>query len=308
MFSFAKKHSKLTSLFLVVLLSFSTALLVRYQTAKAAFNVAFTNFWVADVSPGTGHIGVDIWWPGGGSEYNPCHHSNDIFYGSCVLSNNNTTSYYKVMSYTPSGTDFPYGIFIDNQNPNFCKTSNWCTNKPANSFTHGWGNLISDGSLEIYPHVLGSYNPSANTVGGVRVKSDFFLFANGGRYSKSIGRITLPELGQSGVGRMNGFSTHNGTRVGNNRVQLDIFQRESTRRTSTGHEMYGFSSIRNNADGYYNTGALPSGTYKIYITDTQTGRKIILDGVNIFSQHERLDFKLEQRCFGFNGIPCIDPA
>jgi hypothetical protein len=274
----------------------------------AAYDVNFTNFWVGNVTPGSGHIGVDIWWPSNGSEYNPCHHSSDIYYGACALANNATASYYKVMNYSPSGNDFPYGIFVDNQNTNTCKTSSWCTNKLATSFNHGWGRIITDGSIEIYPHISGSYNPSSNTVGGVRIQSDFFLFANGGRYSKNIGDIILPELGKPGVGKMNGFVTNNGSPVANNRVLFEIFQRDSSMRTSTGIPMNGFSSVKNNGDAYYNTGALPSGSYKIYITDTQTGHKIILEGVNIFSQYERLDFKLEQRCFGFTSIPCTDPA
>lgn len=285
------------------------SLLAIDNRANAAFNVNFTNFWIGKVTPGTGHIGVDIWWPGGNGDYNPCQHSEDIFYGACVLSNSGRSSYYKVMSYTPSGTDFPYGIFIDNQNNNYCKTSSWCTNKSANSFNHGWGRLISDGSIEIYPHdANGNYNPSGYDVGGVRVASDFFLFANGGRYSKDIGNITLPQIGQPNVGRLNGFATINSVNAANNRLLLEVFQESATRKTSTGHPMTGFTVVRNNSDGYFNSGAVPSGSYKMYITDTLTGRKIILQGVNIFQLHERLDFKLEQRCFGYPSLNCIDPA
>lgn len=305
-----RNYLKRSMTFLVAVL-FGAAILmsVQSQRAQAAFNVNFTNYWIGQITPGTGHIGVDIWWPaGGGNIYNPCHISSDMFYGACVLANAAQTSYYKVMNYGLSGNNFPYGIFIDNQNTNTCTSAPWCTNPGASSFNHGWGRLISDGSLEIYPHVLGAYNPSNNTVGGVRISSDFYHFANGGRYSRDIGNVTLPSLGQAGVGRLNGFATYNGSPVANDRVLLEIFQRESSRGTSTGHPMYGFSVVRNNGDAYYNTGALPSGSYKIYITDTQTGRKIILDGVNVFSQHERIDFRLEQRCFGFSSNICTDPA
>jgi len=68
------------------------------------------------------------------------------------------------------------------------------------------------------------------------------------------------------------------------------------------------SPVNNSAGGYYATGAVPSGSYRIYITDTQTNHKIILDGINIIRTYERLDFKLDQRCFGYPATNCTDPA
>ncbi len=303
--------SKFRKLIIIALLiAVSSLILIKQQSAKAAYDANFANFWVGRVTPGSGHIGVDLWWPGGGSEYNPCHHSNDAYYDACVLSNAAQTSYYKVMSYTPSGTDFPYGIFLDNQNADFCTTAPWCrTAGNTGTVRHGWVTLISDGSLEVYPHVSGgSYNPSANTVGGVRITASFFHFANGGRYSPDIGNIALPQLGEANVGKLNGFATYNGVKAANNRMLIEAFQRDESRFTSTGYIMRGFTSVRNNNDGYFNTGALPSGKYLMFITDTSTGRKIILDNVNIFSTYERLDFKLEQSCFGYPQIQCTDPA
>jgi len=278
-----------------------------HQKASAAFDVNFTNIWVGKITPGQGNVGVDIWWPSSGTDYNPCQHSSDIYYGACVLANAAPTSYYKVMHYTPSGTDFPYGIFIDNQNQNTCKTSSWCNNKSATSFNTNWGRLITDASIEIYPQdTNGQYNPSTGTVGGVRIQSNFPGFANGGRYSNNIGDIALPQVGEANVGRLNGFITNNGSAVANNRVTFEIFQENSSRGSSTGYPETGFSVVHNNSDGYFNTGALPSGSYKIYITDTQTGHKIVVQGVGIRQLYERLDFKLDQRCFGYSS--CIDPA
>ena len=119
-----------------------------------------------------------------------------------------------------------------------------------------------------------------------------------------IGNIALPQIGEAGVGRLNGFVTNNGSSVSNNRVLFEIFQRDASRTTSSGYPMKGFSVVRNNNDGYYNTGALPNGSYIIYVTDTQTGRKILLDGINVYHLHERIDFRLEQSCFGISGPVC----
>ncbi len=276
---------------------------------NAGYESDWVNMWISQVTPGSGHIGVDMWWP---RDYLPCHHSDDIYYDACTLSNAAQTSYYKVHNYTPSSNDFPYGIFIDNQNRDACTTASWCRDVGGGDMiNHGWARLITDAALEFYPHVSGSYNPAANTIGGVRVHVQGFPhFANGGRYSNPLGTVTLPQLGQPNVGRLNGFATYNGVKASNNRVLLEIFQESSTSSTSTGFPMTGFTTVRNNNDGYYNTGALPSGTYLMFITDTgpNPDRKIILRGVNIFSEHERLDFRLEQQCFGYPALNCTDPA
>lgn len=275
--------------------------------ASAGYESDWVNLWVGKVTPGDGHVGVDIWWP---QDYLPCQHSSDIYYDACVLSNDAQTSYYKVQNYTSSSNDFPYGIFIDNRNIDTCTTAGWCHDAGGGDLiNHGWARLITDASLEIYPHVSGSYNPSANTVGGVRVHVQGFpTFANGGRYSYPIGDIHLPQLGQSGVGKLNGFITNGGSSVSNNRVLFEVFQEQSTMSTTLGFPMTGFTTVRNNSDRYFNTGALPSGTYKIYITDTSTNHKIILKGVHIYSSYERIDFDISQPCFGHSGPDCTDPA
>lgn len=280
------------------------------RSADAAYNVSFSNMWVGKISPGYGYIGVDVWWPtSNGGTYNPCQNSSDVYYGACVLSNSGQTSYYKVQHYTPTSTDFPYGIFIDNQDPNYCTSASWCQNKNATTIYHGWGQLITNASMEIYPiYSNGQYNAALSSVGGVRIQTDFPGFANGGRYSNNIGNITLPQLGQPNVGKLNGFVTYEGAPVSNNRFLFEAFQEQSTYSTSTGYPVTGFSVTNNNSNGYYNLGPLPDGTYKIYITDTQTNHKIILSDVNISNTYERLDFQLQDGCFGHIGPNCTDPA
>lgn len=168
--------------------------------------------------------------------------------------------------------------------------------------------------IEIYPHGPNSqynpYNPYNTDVGGLRASvNSFSVYANGGRYSADLGNITLPRLEDPNVGQLNGFVTDRGAVAANGRVNFDMFQNGSSRSSSTGYPLSGFASVPNKSDGYYRTGAVPSGSYKVYISDAKTGRKIILDGLNIQRTFERLDFQLEKRCFGYTGpARCIDPA
>jgi hypothetical protein len=306
----SKRFIKLSALTLLCLALVVGVTLWKPKTAKAAYDVGFSNMWVGKVTPGYGYIGVDIWWPNSsGGAYNPCQNSSDPYYGACILSNSAQTSYYKVQHFSPSGTDFPYGIFIDNQNQNYCTSSSWCQNKNAGTIYHGWSRLITNASIEIYPiYANGQYDASHSTTGGVRIQTDFPSFANGGRYSNNIGDIALPQIGQPNVGKLNGFVTYKGAPVSNNRFLFEAFQEQSTSSTSTGFPMTGFSTTTNGNNGYYNLGALPAGTYKIYITDLPTKHKIILSNVSIRTTYERLDFQLDQGCFGHPGSSCVDPA
>jgi len=293
----------------VLTLSVLVPLFGHFGKATAAYNVSFSNIWLSKVSPGSGRIGVDIWWPSNGGIYNPCQNDNDTYYGACQLSNSATTSYYKIANYTSSSTDFPYGIFIDNQDPNYCTSSSWCKNKTPGTFVHNWSTFITNASVEVYPYDSGNqYDPSQDNVGGVRASVGFPGFANGGRYSQPLGTINLPQLGQSNVGKLNGYVTNNGTTVSSGRVTISAFQDDSSLSSSTGYPLNGFSSVQNNSAGYYTTGALPDGIYKLYVDDTQTNHTIILDNINITVPYARLDFKLDQRCFGYPNSYCTDPA
>jgi hypothetical protein len=280
-----------------------------------ATNVSFTNINVGNITPGSGHVGVDIWWPDHGvNAYNPCHNSQDIYYGACAMSNTQQVSYYKVMHFTPDSRDFPSGIFIDNQNPNYCTTASWCINPTATTTNHGWANLVTGAAIEIYPYNSSNvYSPDNSTPGGLRIQvNNFSNFANGGRYSANVGNVSLPQLGQSGVGKLNGFATVGGQPAPAGHFNLDIFQNGSTRYTSTNYPTQGFSSIPNNGSGYYNSGALPSGTYQMFATyhyPDQDGNDHVVakyhyNNVSINTDYERLDFNLNQGCFGQANLSC----
>jgi hypothetical protein len=305
----------------ILLVAFAAGFFVYRSFAATAKNkvpmvdVGFSNIQVGKITPGSGHVGVDIWYVRDKSFndksgiYNPCHDNTNPYYGACQLSKNGPISYYKVLRFRPDGSNFPYGIFIDNKNDNRCTTDQpWC-NKQATSFEHNWGKMVTGGSLEIYPHAPGTVDsiPSSNIAGGVRIYFDSFpTKANGGRYTVDIGDIKLPQLGEPDVGKMNGFITDNGKKITEGRVTFDYFQNGGDRRTSTGYIVSGFSTSSSNADGYYTSGPVPNGSsYKLYVTDNNTGKKIIIDGLEIKGTDRRIDFDLSKECFGFKSIPCV---
>ncbi len=291
----------------------------------AATNVSFTAMWIGNITPGTGHLGVDLSWPGTdpvnhtATMYNPCHEYantsgtitfNDPYYGACVESDSMRTSYYAEHTYSNGTTDFPYGIFVNNQDINHCTHAVWCPNPSATTINHGWANLMTDMAIEIYPHYTdGTYDPLHNTIGGVRIGTNSFpTFANGGRYSPQIGNVVLPQTGQTGVGKLNGFVRDNGAAVGADIFAYDMFQQDSTKTTSTGFPMTGFASDTTNSDGYYSSGPVPYGTYTIFITDTRADinnhtprAKYKITGVGVHGNGERLDFDLSLPCFGYTG-------
>jgi hypothetical protein len=301
------------SKFLLFIITFAAlgAGYFAYKSFAATPSVNFSNIWVGKITPGRGHVGVDIWYATWREKtYNPCHHKENKSYGACAMSKDGPVSYYKVFGFNPEGTGFPHGIFIDNKGSNLCKSAAaWC-DASLTDIQHNWGRRVTGGAIEIYPYGPdGTYNPYKQDVGGVRVFVEGFPnLANGGRYSKQVGDIALPRMGDPGIGRLNGFVTENGKVVREDkRANFDFFQEGSSLKTSTGYPVHGFSSLPSNQDGYYSSGALPVGNYKLYVTDRKTSRKIVLY-LQINSPHERLDFKLDQPCFGYPGPKCEDPA
>ncbi|MBY0315888.1 MAG: hypothetical protein K2Q26_10235 [Bdellovibrionales bacterium] len=235
----------------------------------------YANVVFGGLTEGSGHIGVDIAWDKGDSLYNPCHHSDDIYYGACIMSSVGPVSYYKVLIFSNGSNNFPSGIFIDSENNNYCSGQSWCkTSGPV--VPHNWQNLLSYVALEIYPYgSSGGYDPRTNSHGGLRVSVNSFPQRSGsGKHSVDLGKIALPQMGHPQVGKLNGFVRSQGQAVAAERMNIDAFQTGlSTYLSSTGYPFYGFSSSPTNQDGYYTTGPVPQGTYKTYLTDNRTGKK-----------------------------------
>ena len=263
------------------------------ETPKPA-GTFFTAVNFEGVMAGEGHIGVDITWPmNGKSHYNPCHEQNgghDINYGACVMAAVGPVSYYSVVNYFENGTNnFPLGIFVNSWDKNQCRGQPWCKNTGA-YVEHGWSSLVAEVALEIYP--------KSKFYGGLRTSITSFPHnANGGRYSNPIGKIALPnELGNSAT--LNGFITFMGGRVDSKRVSLDFFQEGGDFAVSTtGHRFFSFASTNTNDEGYYNSGILMPGRYKIYVTDKGFNKKWIFHR-DIRQKGELINFELNAHCFG----------
>lgn len=247
------------------------------------------------VEAGEGHIGVDISWPQGGTIYNPCHEHggvNDPYYGACAMADSsvNKSSYYKVQHFQNGTNDFPFGIFVDFANWNLCYGQAWCPTT-GQIVTHGWSGLVSDVALEIYP--------ASSSYGGLRANVNSFPFAvNGGSFSPSLGKISLPKEEGPTV-KLNGFISFDGSYVDSKRTEIAFFQETEPTTSSTGYPFYSFSATHANDDGYYSSGVVLPGLYKVYITDKAFGKTVIIH-TEIRTRGDRLDFDLSKGCFGFS--------
>lgn len=263
-------------------------------------SVAFANMPLAAVEAGPGgfHAGIDLSLGG----YVPGHHAEDPYYGANVMASVGPLSYYRVIG--PG--DFPFGVFIHNEDPNDCRRcapgegcAAWCADMCSESFAHGWADRVTSASLEFYPKDAG--------YGGVRVEvPGFSHFANGGVYSPDLGVVVLPHAGDAGITKLNGFvyQTRGGATAPEGRFTVDIFHFGPERHTSTGVPMRGFGSTHVNGDGYYRFDALFSGRHKTYLTDNATGRKKVV-WLDLHDPDVRLDFVLGEPCFGMP--TCEDP-
>lgn len=246
----------------------------------------FANVRLDHVVGGDGHIGIDIGMP----NYTPCHNPDDPYYGACVMSKDGPKSYYKVFHFSCHGNDFPFGMFIDNQNYNVCTGQPWCRDGIPILY-HDWGKRITWAALEIYPY--------DSVFGGVRIHVDNFDHpAHGGYYSPEIGIVQLPSSNTATSAKLNGFAYRNGAPVKEGEASFDFFQEGSTYSSTTGYPVSGFASVGTDNDGYYSSGPIYPGRYKIYIGDAAKKKKIITRA-DITRPFERLDFDLEQKCFNY---------
>jgi hypothetical protein len=300
---------------------------VTTDSFPRTWNRSWANVWFNGVAIGSGHIGVDIgmWHPGvpghsnSGSVYSPCLNPGDPYFAGCAV----RPGYYRVQHYAPGWSDFPYGIFIENTN---------------NGVNHDWAKRVNYAALEVYPYdnIPGTVDPpgegpywtETNRYGGVRMGIGsvgfvdvFPTHANGGYYSGPLGTVTqLPSVdgyGSGGAARLNGFIYAGWPAPApHENASIHLFQQSCNHTTSTGHPICSFASTHNKADGYYTSGPLFPGTYRIYIEvyQLENGVRVALlrtvsFGASVFRSYERLDFDVNNaaKCFGYTADPnCID--
>lgn len=175
---------------------------------------------------------------------------------------------------------------------------------------HDWANRTSAIAVEIY---------LKKTVNG-RLVTDFdcvrprfqasgFSHAHlGGLYSRNYGTIRPLCAYERGAARMQGYVYAQGTQYleGDGRLVFSIFQNDASGRTSTGQPLQAFSSFKSSG-GYYTTGVLYSGFYKVKIRDTFSGRCVVKQHTHIRTMSERADIFLDRPAFGIRGareVPC----
>ncbi|MEM0930596.1 MAG: hypothetical protein AAGI89_15010 [Pseudomonadota bacterium] len=177
---------------------------------------------------------------------------------------------------------------------------------------HNWGSLVTYGAIEIYPYTNGNYDTETNEYGGLRAHVESFShLAHNGRYSKDLGTVSLPRMGDPYVALLNGFITDGTVPVARDRVKVHAFQQEGPPpqnivTSTTGEKFYGFSSDGANDLGFYSTGPVPQGWYKIYVHDELTDTQYIFwRYLTIYG--ERIDFDISQNCFG-EPVECSLPG
>ncbi len=245
--------------------------------------VPWVNIPLNSIVPGTGIIGIDLSMNG----YNPCKHQDDPYYQACGI-RGMCGGYYWCLEFHDGavfdhGGKQPYGVFFDNS----------IKDQSGREYKHNWGAKLTRIDVEIYPSDMGDFGEGS--VGGARFDvKDFNYSANGGQYSNSVGTITLPTY-DKGAAKLNGFAFRNGQKAHINEMMIECFQDDNYAQSSDGYQIQGFAVTHCKDDGYYQSGPLYPGSYKLYVSDCQNqGQENLkyIFSTNIYRPYERLDFDL----------------
>lgn len=208
-------------------------------------------------------------------------------------------------SYYRSG---PFGTGIAKRAPQFpgeIRIENSTdTDACITTCVHNWANRTSAVAVEIYlkKTVNGRLVTDFDCVRPRFHASGFSHSLNGGLYGRHYGVIRPLCKYERGASRMQGYVFVQGQQYleGNGRLVFSVFQNDATGRSSTGQPLQAFSSFQS-AGGYYTTGVLYSGYYKLKIRDTATGRCVLKQHTHIKSMGERTDIHLDRTAFGIPG-------
>lgn len=190
---------------------------------------------------------------------------------------------------------FGTGIRLENSS----RTSDCLT-----SCQHNWANRASVIAVEIYLKKAKD-NRLVTDFECVRPRfhaSGFSTSHLGGLVSRNFGTIRPLCAYERGAARLQGYVYAEGEQYleGNGRLVFSVFQNDATGRTSTGQPLQAFSSFQS-AGGYYTTGVVYSGYYKVKIRDTATGKCVVKQHTDIRRMGERVDLHLDRKAFGIPG-------
>lgn len=272
---FFNKRNVLIFLVLFVL-AFTVYLVFR---SKASVDANFANMAIGKITPGSGQVGVGMWWHRVGQpDYSPCDITKDLpgpnqktnEYGGCVMSKFGPESYYQVLHYSdkpdtkdangtvlPYPSDFTHGIFINNRDPNHCKNTDprgnpnppWpCTDRTSDFITHNWGKYVDTIVAEIYPF-------------GANGKYDIYGKDSNGNPNLNAGGVRITVEGLDTVANGGRYSVNVGDvrlpQIGDPKVgSLNGFVKDNGQPVRAG---------RVNFDAFDQTGNYTSSTgYKVY--------------------------------------------
>lgn len=169
---------------------------------------------------------------------------------------------------------------------------------------HNWANRTTAIAVEIYlkKTVDGRLVTDFDCVRPRFHASGFSNSHQGGLYSANYGSIRPVCAYERGAARMQGYVYEKGRTYlqGNGRLIFSVFQNDASGRTSTGRPLQAFASFQS-AGGYYTTGVVYSGYYKVKIRDTATGKCVVKQHTHVKTMGERSDIHLDRKAFGIPG-------
>jgi len=167
---------------------------------------------------------------------------------------------------------------------------------------HRWAQRLSRFDVEIY---LKKTDPATG-----RVATDFdyvrprFTVSSFPRKSGTAllsadwGTITPLKAYARGAARLQGLVFAAGsTRAGAGRVRFSMFENDANGRTSTGQPLQAFS-VFTSTGGFYSTGTVYAGSYKLRLTDLDRGTCVVLKHLPLPTMGQRLDIHLDRPAFG----------
>ena len=167
---------------------------------------------------------------------------------------------------------------------------------------HRWAEKLSRFDVEIY---LKKKDPATGQVvtdfDYVRPRFTVSAFVRrraGGLDSVDWGTVTPLKAYARGTARLQGVIFAKGaTRAQPGRVRFSIFENDANGRTSTGQPLQAFS-VFTSTGGYFSTGTMYAGSYKMRLTDLDRGICVVLKHLPLPSMGQRIDLHLDRPAFG----------
>jgi hypothetical protein len=176
---------------------------------------------------------------------------------------------------------------------------------------HEWADRTSAIAVEIYlkTTVDGRLVTDFDHVRARFNASGFNHSLNGGLFSRNYGVVRPLGAYERGTSRLQGYvftSGHNYLSAGSKRLVFSVFENDANGKSSTGMPLQAFSAFSSNG-GFFTTGVLYSGYYKVKIRDTETNKCVMRRMMPITTMGERVDLHLDAKAFGMRGaveVPC----